>query len=71
MEVHSSLHCQNKKWGFKMQNSQPILLVEDNRIDVMIVARALKDLGGTNKLVHKANGEEALEYLRTETKSLS
>ena len=34
----------------------------------MTVARALKYLGVTNKLVHKANGEEALEYLRTETK---
>lgn len=49
-----------------MQNSKPILLVEDDSVDVMIVARALKDLGVTNKLVHKANGEEALEYLRTE-----
>jgi CheY-like chemotaxis protein len=68
MEVHSSLHCQNKKWGLKMQNSQPILLVEDDSVDVMVVARALQDLGVTNKLVHKANGEEALEYLRTETK---
>jgi CheY-like chemotaxis protein len=51
-----------------MQNSQPILLVEDDSVDVMVVARALQDLGVTNKLVHKANGEEALEYLRTETK---
>lgn len=51
-----------------MQNSQPFLLVEDDSVDVMIVARALKDLGVINKLVHKVNGEEALEYLRTETK---
>lgn len=51
-----------------MRKSMPILLIEDDHIDVMIVARALKDLGVTNKLVHKANGEEALEYLRTKTK---
>ncbi len=51
-----------------MQNSKPILLVEDDSVDVKIVASALKYLGITNKLVHKANGEEALEYLRTKTK---
>jgi CheY-like chemotaxis protein len=51
-----------------MQNSQPILLVEDDSVDVMVVARALKDLGVTNKLVHNASGEKALECLRTETK---
>jgi CheY-like chemotaxis protein len=51
-----------------MQNSKPILLVEDDCVDAMAVARALKYLGVANKLVHKANGEEALEYLRTETK---
>ncbi len=51
-----------------MRKSMQILLIEDDCIDVMIVARALKDLGVTNKLVHKANGEKALEYLRTETK---
>jgi CheY-like chemotaxis protein len=52
-----------------MQNSQPMLLVGDDYIDVMIVERALKDLGVTNKLVHKVNGEEALEYLRTKAKT--
>ena len=49
-----------------MQNSKPILLVEDDRIDAMTVKRALKDLKVTNQLVHKVNGEEALEYLRSE-----
>jgi len=41
--------------------------VEDDRIDTMTVKRALKDLKVTNELVHRANGEEALEYLRNET----
>jgi len=49
-----------------MQNSRPILLVEDDRVDVMRVERALKDLKITNPLVHSTNGEEALEYLRSE-----
>jgi len=50
-----------------MHNSKPILLVEDDRIDAMTVKRALKDLKVTNQLVHKVNGEEALEYLRSES----
>jgi len=47
-----------------MRNSKPILLVEDDSIDAMTVKRALQDLNVTNPLVHKGNGEEALEYLR-------
>ncbi len=45
---------------------KPILLVEDDRLDTMIVERALKDLKVTNPLVNGANGEEALKYLRDE-----
>jgi CheY-like chemotaxis protein len=47
-----------------MRSSKPILLVEDDRLDAMIVKRALDDLKVTNKLVHTTNGEEALEYIR-------
>jgi len=43
---------------------KPILLVEDDRVDAMMVERALKDLKVTNPLVHSNNGKEALEYLR-------
>ena len=50
-----------------MRNSKPILLVEDDRVDVMTVERALKELKVTNPLVHSANGEEALGYLRRES----
>ena len=50
-----------------MQNSKPILLVEDDRVDVMTFERALKDLKVTNPLVYSANGEEALGYLRNES----
>jgi len=49
-----------------MRNSKPILLVEDDRVDVMTIERALKDLKVTNPLTHSADGEEALEYLRSE-----
>ena len=47
-----------------MQNSKPILLVEDDHVDAMMVERALKDMNVTNPLVHKSNGEEALDCLR-------
>ena len=50
-----------------MRNSEPILLVEDDRVDMMTAKRALKDLKITNALVHSANGEEALVYLRDES----
>ncbi len=47
-----------------MRTSRPILLVEDDNVDAMTVKRALKDLKVTNQLVHRINGEEALNYLR-------
>jgi CheY-like chemotaxis protein len=47
-----------------MHNSKPILLVEDDSVDVMAVHRALRDLDVTNALVHAENGEEALSYLK-------
>jgi CheY-like chemotaxis protein len=49
-----------------MQNSKPILLVEDDNVDVMTVKRALKDLKVSNQLVPINNGEEAIEYLKKE-----
>jgi len=51
-----------------MRSSKPILLVEDDRVDTMTVRRALKDLKVTNQLICTTNGEEALEYLRDESK---
>ncbi len=48
-----------------MKNSdKPILLVEDDLVDVMTVKRALKEIKVTNPLVNLENGEEALKYLR-------
>lgn len=42
----------------------PILLVEDDQVDVMTVKRALKEIHVTNPVVNRENGEEALKYLR-------
>ena len=52
-----------------MRDCKPILLLEDDTVDAMTVKRALKDLKVTNPLVRVANGEEALVYLRDETKA--
>jgi len=46
-----------------MDNLQPILLIEDDLVDVMTVKRGFKELGVLNKLVATENGEEALNYL--------
>lgn len=50
-----------------MRSLKPILLVEDDDVDTLTVKRALKDLKVTNQLVHANNGEEALEFLRSES----
>ncbi|MDE2309439.1 MAG: response regulator [Betaproteobacteria bacterium] len=44
--------------------NKPILLVEDDQVDVMTVKRALKEIHVTNPIVNRENGEEALKYLR-------
>jgi CheY-like chemotaxis protein len=48
-----------------MKSTKPILLVEDDDVDVMTVERALKDVRVTNPLHVATDGEEALEYLKT------
>jgi len=50
-----------------MLEHEPILLVEDDTVDAMTVQRALRDLRVTNPLVHRTNGEEALDHLRDTT----
>jgi len=50
-----------------MRNSKPILLVEDDNVDAMMTQRALNDIKATNKMVHKIDGKDALDYLRDDT----
>lgn len=47
-----------------MRPNKPILLVEDDVVDVMTLKRALKQLNVVNHLTVMSNGEDALEYLR-------
>lgn len=48
-----------------MRSSMPILLVEDDDVDVLSIERAFRELNIPNPLVVKNNGEEALNYLRS------
>ena len=47
-----------------MNDNAPVLLVEDDEVDVMTVRRALRDLAVTNPLHLAGDGEEALHVLR-------
>ncbi len=46
-----------------MNNIKPILLAEDDHVDIMIVRRAFKQLNVLNELVVAKNGEEVIRYL--------
>lgn len=43
--------------------NKPILLVEDDKVDVMTILRALKEIHVANPVVNMENGEAALAYL--------
>ncbi len=49
-----------------MKGTEPILLVEDDRVDVLSVKRAFKELKIANPLQVVGNGEAGLEWLRDE-----
>ena len=47
-----------------MKDGRPILLLEDDEIDVVAIKRALKELNIKNPLVVCENGAKGLEWLR-------
>jgi CheY-like chemotaxis protein len=49
-----------------MQKSKPLMLIDDDLVDAHSVKRALVEIGVVVDLVHLSNGEEALNYLRSE-----
>lgn len=46
-----------------MELKQPVLLVKDDKLDVLLVRRAFDKLAVQNPLVHCADGKEAFRYL--------
>jgi CheY-like chemotaxis protein len=51
-----------------MRSCDPILLVEDDLIDIMTLKRGLKDIQAYNPLHVSNDGEAALEFLRDQQK---
>jgi CheY-like chemotaxis protein len=47
-----------------MNKSDPILLVEDDCVEILNVKRGLKEIQAENPLFTAANGEAALEFLQ-------
>ena len=45
-------------------SNKPLLLVEDDQVDVMTIKRALKEIHVANPVIHMENGEDAIHYLR-------
>lgn len=48
-----------------MKKIKPILLIEDDYVDVITMKRALRELNIPNPLLHCHNGEVAMDYLST------
>ncbi|MFA9218996.1 MAG: response regulator [Sphingomonadaceae bacterium] len=44
-------------------HNKPILLIEDDRVDVMTILRALKEIRVVNPVVNMEHGEAGLAYL--------
>jgi CheY-like chemotaxis protein len=49
-----------------MRSKKPILLVEDDNVDAMIVQRAMDEIKVANRLERASDGEAGLEFLRTQ-----
>lgn len=50
-----------------MQSSNPVLLVEDDQVIAVAVEKAFLSLGLCTPIVHLRNGQEAIEYLTSES----
>jgi len=47
-----------------MKDTRPILLLEDDLVDAMIVKKAFKELGIENRLIHLTDGRQAIDFLK-------
>ena len=47
-----------------MRSFDPILLVEDDLLDIMTLKRGLRDISANNPLHVRSDGESALDFLR-------
>ena len=59
----------NRDSNQKLRESQPILIVEDSADDFEATKRAFVKANLRNAIAHVLSGEEALAYLRSDTKT--
>ena len=59
----------NRDSNQKLRESQPILIVEDSADDFEATKRAFGKANLRNAIAHVLSGEEALAYLRSDTKT--
>ena len=59
----------NRDLNQKLRESQPILIVEDSADDFEATKRAFVKANLRNAITHVLSGEEALSYLRSDTKT--
>lgn len=52
----------------QMIHNKPILVVEDNQVDILLIQNAFEELDIKNEIIIRNNGFEAIEYLRTLTR---
>ena len=46
-----------------MRNSNPIMLIDDDRLDTITLQRAFVDLGIPNDIINMSSGKDAMQYL--------
>ena len=46
-----------------MHESRPFMIIEDDDMDALLVCKVFGDLKVTNDIIHKVDGEDALQYL--------
>ena len=49
---------------------RPILIVEDDKVDAMLISRAFKDVDITGSIDTVCNGEEALKYVNSKENAI-
>jgi CheY-like chemotaxis protein len=57
------MNAQSKPEAQTGNQSVAILLVDDDQNDVLLVQRAMKKAGLSYPLIHRSDGEEAIDYL--------
>lgn len=53
-----------------MHNSRPIMLIEDDDMDALVISKAFNELNDTNEVIRKVDGKDALQYLTDQSNQM-